>query len=200
MLSTTHLSLIAGLRQETEEAWERFDRSYRPWLLDWLTHRLDLHAEDAADIVQEVMAAIMEEFRKQRLGLRPAFQHKGAGSFRAWLREVMHHRTLAYLRSERLRRPVPNGEELLRQLATEDSDLSRLWNQQHEARAIQYAWETIQLEFDERAWRPVRAVLFQRRPTREVAREFAIPLRTLFSYQKVIKERLRDLLAGMLDD
>jgi hypothetical protein len=33
-----------------------------------------------------------------------------------------------------------------------------------------------------------------------VAREFAIPLRTLFSYQKAIKERLRDLLAGMLED
>jgi RNA polymerase sigma factor (sigma-70 family) len=200
MSTTTHLSLIAGLRAETPAAWDRFDRIYRPWLLDWAANRFGFHAEDADEIVQRVMLALMEEFREQQMGNRPVFQHEGKGSFRSWLREVTRLRALGYLRSERLRRPVPNAEEVLGQLATPDSGLSRQWNQQHEQKAIQQAWETIQLEFEERQWRPVEQLLFRRRPTREVADEHAIPLRTLFSYQKAIKERMRELLGGLLDD
>jgi len=199
MLSTTHLSLIAGLRAETPAAWDRFARTYRPWLLDWSAQRLGFHPDDAEEIAQQVMLAVMEEFRKQRRGERPPFAHQGDGSFRAWLRGVTYNRALGFLRSERLRRPVGNGEKLLAALANPDSELSSVWNQEHEATAIQHAWLAIQHEFAAEKWRPVGEVLFRRRLTGQVAGEFGISLRTLFSYQKAIKERLRDLLAGLLE-
>jgi DNA-directed RNA polymerase specialized sigma24 family protein len=198
-MPTTHLSLVAGLREEAPDAWERFDAVYRPWLRDWVACRLGFHPDDADEVVQQVMLAVMQEFRRQRDGLRPPFEHQGRGSFRSWLHGITHHRALALLRSERLRRPVPNGEEVLRQASTHDSSLGRLWDQEHEAKAIQHAWEAIRHEFKEQVWRPVGELLFADRPTRQVAEEFGVALRTLFNYQKTIKDRLKELLAGMLD-
>jgi DNA-directed RNA polymerase specialized sigma24 family protein len=198
-MPTTHLSLIAGLREETPDAWVRFDAVYRPWLLDWVSRRLGFHPDDADEVVQQVMLAVMQEFRRQRDGLRPPFQHHGEGSFRSWLCGITHHRALALLRSERLRRPVPNGEEVLRQAGTPDSGLGKLWDQEHEATAIRHAWEVIRHEFKEQVWRPVGELLFGERPTREVAEQFGMALRTLFSYQKAVKDRLKELLDGMLD-
>src|SRR5258708_2023304 len=112
MAATTHLSLIAGLCDETPEAWERFNRIYRPWLLDWTRQNLRFQAEDAEDVVQQVLADLHLEFRKQRSGERSPFQHNGrSGAFRAWLLAITHHRALAFLRSQRLRQPVANDEE-----------------------------------------------------------------------------------------
>ncbi len=197
---TTHLSLIVGLRDQAPQAWERFNRIYRSWLLDWVMHRFGFQAEDAEDVVQQVLTDLHQEFHKQRTGERPAFQHNGrAGAFRSWLRLVLHHRALAFLRSRRLRPAVGNADELLEQLSDPHSALSDLWNQQHEQRVIHQAWDTVMSEFAPNVWRPVGEVLFKERRSREVADEFRIPLRTLYSHQKLIKDRLRELLDGMID-
>jgi len=201
MATSTHISLIAGLRDEAPEAWERFNRLYRPWLLGWMMQHLRFQAEDAEDVVQQVLADLHLEFRKQRSGERVVFQHNGrSGAFRSWLRTITHHRALAFLRSRQLRQPIANGEELLNQLADPQSGLSGLWNQQHEQKVLQQAWETVKKEFKEKVWRPVGEVLFKERRTRAVAAEFNISFSTLYSHERAVKARMRELLDGMLDD
>jgi RNA polymerase sigma-70 factor (ECF subfamily) len=200
MAPSTHSSLIAGLRGESPDAWERFNRIYRPWLLDWIKHYLQFQAEDAEDVVQQVMADLHLEFRKQHTGERAAFQHNGRdGAFRAWLRTITYHRALAFLRARRLRQPIPNAEELLAQLNDPNSGLSGLWNQQHEQKVIQQAWEAIQGEFAEKMWRPVGEVLFRQRRAREVAVEFGMSFSSYYNHERAIKARLRELLDGLMD-
>ncbi len=200
MATTTPNSFIAQLRDEAPDAWERWNRCYRPWLLDWTTQHLHFQPFDAEEIVQQVMADLLLEFRKQRAGVRAVFEHNGrTGAFRNWLRTLTHHRALAFARSQRLRQSVPNAEERLAQLNDPHSGLSDLWNQQHEQQVIHQAWEVVQHEFKDKVWRPVGEILFKARRASEVAAEFAIPLRTLFSHSRAIKDRLRELLEGMID-
>jgi DNA-directed RNA polymerase specialized sigma24 family protein len=201
MPSTTHLSLIDGLRGEDSAAWERFARDYRPWLVDFAIHHFHFHAQDAEDVVQHVMTDLFQEFRKQKAGTRPAFEHNGrAGAFRSWVRGITRHRALAFLRSGRLRQPVPHGEELLAQLKDARTPLSLLWIEQHDRQMIHQAWAAIQGEFDPSVWRPVGEILFKERRAPEVARELHVSLRTLYSHRKVILDRLRDLLDGLIDE
>jgi RNA polymerase sigma-70 factor (ECF subfamily) len=201
MVPTTHASLIAGLRDESPGAWDRFNRLYRPWLLAWTGHHLGFQSEDAEEVVQQVMLDLNLEFRAQRSGTRPAFVHNGrCGAFRSWLRSITRHRALAFLRSGRLRRPVANGEEVLRQFQDPNSALSALWDQEHEQQVIRQAWEVVKNEFEDNVWQAVGEVLFKGRRAREVAAAFRLPLRTLYSHQKAIKDRMRVLLDGMLDD
>jgi RNA polymerase sigma-70 factor (ECF subfamily) len=201
MPSTTHLSLIDGLRGEDSAAWERFADKYRPWLLDFTVQHFQFHAQDAEDVIQQVMADLFQEFRKQKTGTRPVFEHDGrAGAFRSWVRGITRNRALAFLRSGRLRQPVPNGEELLAQLQDAHSPLGNLWNQQHDRQMIHQAWVAIQSEFDPSISRPVGEILFKERRAQEVAREVKIPLRTLYGHRKAIVDRMRELLDGLIDE
>jgi DNA-directed RNA polymerase specialized sigma24 family protein len=201
MTSKTHLSLIDGLLHESPSAWERFNRGYRPWLVDWAVHRFGFQPADADDVVQQVMMDLHREFEAQRKGDRPTFQHNGrVGAFRSWVKTIMHHRTLARVRSEHPRKPPPDGEKALHEFADPHSALSAHWNQEHERQVILQAWDAIRCEFTAKKWQPVAEVLFKEQPTGEVVKRFGIARRTLFNYLAEIKGRMKDLLQGMNDD
>jgi len=201
MTTTTHHTLIAGLREEAPGAWERFHQVYRPWLLAWTVRHLHFQTEDAEDVVQQVMADLHREFREQRAGTRAPFLHNGRpGAFRSWLRGVTHHRALAFLRTRRLRQPVANGEEVLAQLCDPHSALSDLWNREHERQAIHQAWDAIKTEFVPAVWEPIGEILFKDRRAREIADEFHVPLRTLYGHLRAVKERMKQMLDGLLEE
>jgi hypothetical protein len=80
------------------------------------------------------------------------------------------------------------------------SDLSDLWNQEHDTRVLQQAWEVVQGEFEESAWRPVGEILFKKRRACDVAAEVNIPLRTLYDHRRKIMDRMKEFLDGLFDD
>jgi len=81
---TTSVSLLERLRQPgDQEAWSRFVRRYSPHIYDW-ARRQGLSAEDAADLVQEVFALLVQKM--------PDFKYDPHKSFRAWLRTVTRNK------------------------------------------------------------------------------------------------------------
>ena len=65
-MTTTSTSLLIRLRQPTDrEAWSRFVKLYGPLIFKW-ARRTGLQSEDAADLVQDVMALLVQKL--------PAFQ------------------------------------------------------------------------------------------------------------------------------
>src|SRR5262249_50774343 len=68
-MNTTSASLLNRLRPPGEEdAWTRFVKLYTPLLYTW-AHRLNLQDQDAADLVQDVFATLVQklpEFRYDR--------------------------------------------------------------------------------------------------------------------------------------
>src|SRR5438105_7898615 len=84
-MNTTPLSLLEQLRRPApSEAWQRFVRLYTPLLFYWV-RRLGLPAQDAADVVQEVFAALVPRL--------PEFRYDPHRSFRGWLWTVTLNRS-----------------------------------------------------------------------------------------------------------
>jgi len=79
-MHSTSPSLLERVRQRSDgEAWGRFVALYTPLLFFW-ARKCGLQEEDAADLTQEVFAALVEKL--------PAFTYDPHRSFRSWLRTV----------------------------------------------------------------------------------------------------------------
>src|SRR4051812_43390198 len=77
---STPATLLERLRHHGErEAWTRFVRLYTPLLFYW-AQRAHLNEHDAADLVQDVFALLLQKL--------PAFAYRKEKSFRCWLRTV----------------------------------------------------------------------------------------------------------------
>src|SRR5688572_18098029 len=117
MLSTSVTLLQRVRRPDDQAAWERFVALYAPLLFRW-AQRAGLAEADAADLVQEVLLALLHEL--------PRFEYDPAHSFRAWLKTV----TINKCRERQRRRVLAAGaggpeEPLAAQPA--ESDLEAFW-------------------------------------------------------------------------
>src|ERR1700722_11422644 len=88
----TSLGFLAQLRNSTDSnSWQKFTTLYSPLLFGWL-RRHALQAQDAEDIVQEVLAVVVKEL--------PQFQHnRQHGAFRCWLRTILANRLKIHWRA-----------------------------------------------------------------------------------------------------
>jgi len=74
-MHTTSVSLLQRLRrpEEQEASWKRFVQLHTPLLFHW-ARKLDLAADDAADLVQEVLILLVQKL--------PELEYDPSRSFR----------------------------------------------------------------------------------------------------------------------
>src|SRR5437016_1663068 len=90
MAFSTSSSLLQRLAQPAEAgSWDRFVELYTPLMFAW-TARMGLSDHDAADLVQDVFAILVEKL--------PTFRYDPDKSFRAWLKTVLLNRWRERLR------------------------------------------------------------------------------------------------------
>jgi RNA polymerase sigma-70 factor, ECF subfamily len=189
LMNTTSASLLQRLRQAgQEDAWTRFVKLYTPLLQFW-ARRLGLQKGDAADLLQDVFATLVEKL--------PEFHYDPASSFRGWLRTVMLNR---WRNRVRQRNPIPLEEDnpaLADLVAPEDADAfgEAEYRQHLVARALQL----MQAEFPPRMWKACWEHVVGGRPAVEVAAELGIAAGTVYVAKARILSRLREELAGLLD-
>ena len=88
--SSISSTLLDQLRSRRPQAWQRLVRLYGPVIYRWC-RRSNLRAEDAADLAQEVLAAVMihlPEFRRDRAG----------DSFSGWLATITRNKIREHYR------------------------------------------------------------------------------------------------------
>jgi RNA polymerase sigma-70 factor (ECF subfamily) len=89
-MNTTPRSLLERLRDAPEHAaWERFVDIYTPLLFVW-ARKLGLGEHDAADLVQDLFALLVEKL--------PQFRYDASKSFRSWLKTILINRWRNLLR------------------------------------------------------------------------------------------------------
>jgi RNA polymerase sigma-70 factor (ECF subfamily) len=86
-------SLLRRLQGQDSAAWERFLRLFGPLIFSWCRARWGLAPADAADVLQDVIARVME-----------TIGHFRGGSFLAWLDAVTRSRVANHFR----RNPAPS--------------------------------------------------------------------------------------------
>jgi RNA polymerase sigma-70 factor (ECF subfamily) len=191
---STSVSLLERLRTNPDDgAWERLVGVYRPWIMGWL-RRHGLTDSDAEDLAQEVLLVVLREL--------PFFQHnRRPGAFRAWLRTVTVHRVQDFGRSRRNRPEAGDRAVLDRLGALEDpaSELSRQWDQEHDAHVVRRLVALIEPEFQESTWRAFRAVMLEGETPASAAARLGMSVNAVLLAKSRILARLRQEGQGLID-
>ena len=193
-MNTTPVSLLEHLRsQPAGQSWQRFAELYQPWLRGQL-RRHALQAADVDDLVQEVMVVLMKEV--------PNFQHNGRkGAFRAWLRGIAVNRLRELLREEKHALATAGSDfgAKLDQLADDQSQLSRLWDREHDQHVANQLLKTIAGDFEPKTWQAFRAFVLEGRTAAAVAAELGISEGAVWTAKSHVLKRLREVAKNLLD-
>lgn len=194
-MSLTSISMLQRLQQADDpDTWNRLVALYAPLLRSWL-QKYDVQATDTDDLMQEVLMAVSSDL--------PTFEHSGRpGAFRAWLRSMMVNRLRNFWRA-RGRRPLARGgsdlEHRLSQLDDPASEMSQIWNQQHDLHVAKQLLEMTKPNFTDETWTAFSRVAIQGHRPGTVAEELGISVNAVFIAKSRVLSRLRQEAAGLVD-
>lgn len=194
-MNETSISLLNRVHQaDDREAWERLVCLYSPLLQSWL-RKYDVQPSDADDLAQEVLLAVAQDVK--------AFDHNGRpGAFRTWLRAILVNRLRNFWRA-RARRPQARGdsdiEQRLAQLEDPASEMSQLWNRQHDQYVAQKLLALSEHQFAPTTWKAFRRVAIDGERPDAVAAELGISLNAVFIAKSRVLSRLRQESEGLVE-
>jgi RNA polymerase sigma-70 factor (ECF subfamily) len=194
-MEKTSLSLLARLRSSPEsETWNRLVDLYAPLIRAWL-RKYDVQDSDADDLVQEVLLAVSKDVGK--------FEHGGQpGAFRGWLKAILVNRLRKFWRA-RDHRPQARGDSdidaRLAQLDDPASELSQIWNRQHDQYVLRQLLALAEPHFAPNTWKAFcRVALDGARPD-VVAEELEISLNAVCLAKSRVLRRLRLESEGLIE-
>lgn len=188
-MHTTSPTLLDRLRMSTDEvAWGRFVELYTPLLFHW-ARGCGLQAEDAADLVQDVFAALLHKL--------PEFTYDPGRSFRGWLRTV----TLNLWRDRRravATRPLPGGDCHAARAVAPDPALD-LEESEYRAYLVSRALKLMQADFAPATWKAAWEHAVVGRPAAAVAAELGLTPAAVYCAKFRVLGRLRQELHGLFE-
>jgi RNA polymerase sigma-70 factor, ECF subfamily len=190
----TSVSLLDRLRDSPDAAsWQRLVDLYTPLIQSWLRSQ-GLQPSDADDLAQDVLAVLVREL--------PAFEHRRPGAFRAWLRAITTNRMRNFWRA-RQARPAATGDSdfvrVLEQLEDPHSELSRLWDREHDQLVVRRAMELIEPEFTPSTWQAFRRLAVDGAAVEAVAAEMGLTANAVLIAKSRVFSRLRQEIGGLVD-
>jgi RNA polymerase sigma-70 factor (ECF subfamily) len=149
---------------------------------------------DVDDLVQDVMAVVIQELA--------SFRHSGRpGAFRTWLRRIAVNRLREFWRQRRLA-PAAGGSDLQRKLDELQDDHSRLtqqWDREHDRHLVQRLLERIASDFQPTTWRAFRAFVLEGKTAAAVAADLGISEGAVWTAKSHVLKRLRQMARDLLD-
>ena len=186
--ATLLVKLAAQVTGEDESNWVRFADLYVPAIRDFARGHGD--PSQADDVVQEVLARLVQVFRGDRFQVR-----EGAGGFRAYLATVIRNELHMAFRRERARgagRTVPLGEtDLVDPGDSVTAALDAEWAAARHRAAVEHALTKTMLS--KRNREIYRAYVLEERDIDDVARAFGVPRNQVSQ----VKTRVGKLIAAL---
>ena len=138
----------------------------------------------------------------QKLG---NFNHNGqVGAFRKWLKLITINRCRRYWDAKKrevsTRQPdneTPN--KFLDDLEDSSSDMSQLWNKEHDSYVLQQMLQLVRKEFDKRDYDVFLRNTIDGESAKKVSDEFGINISQVYKIKFRILNRLKEAAAGLLD-
>jgi len=189
----TSKSLLLRAGAGDAVAWERLVGLYQPMIHGWLLRHL-IHAQEAEDLTQDVLAVLVRELAR--------FSHAGRpGSFRGWLRTITVNRAREFWRAGRCRVRAEGGDfgEVLDQLADPDSPLSALWDREHDAHVLRRVLALVESEFEGNTVRAFRRLVTDGARAADVAAELGMSVAAVYGAKSRVLARLRQEAEGLID-
>ena len=191
----TSLSLIGRAQTGSGNAWNHLATLYRPLLERWLA-QLSVTDTDADDVVQEVMATILKEL--------PKFHHNGRpGAFRSWLRTIAVNQVRLAWRQKKIRpQQISESafEKMMRDLEDPGSDLTRVWNQQHDEHVVLQLLGQAATRFGVQTLQLFRRQVLDGLTGIEAANEAGVEVAVAYAAKSRVLKFLREEAGEVLDD
>lgn len=189
----TSPTLLARLRVADSGAWGRLVHLYSPLVFGWC-RRAGLAAEDAADVMQDVWAAVAVAV--------PRFDPAGPGAtFRGWLYTVTRSKLTDHHR-RRTGRPAAEGGSAAQarwaELPEAESDQSRADPATGTAGVMRRAVELIKEDVEPTTFRAFWATAVEGRPAADVAAELGVSAAVVYQSKSRVLRRLRAEFEGLL--
>lgn len=191
----TSLSLLERLRLSPEnEGWNRLADLYTPLIRAWL-RRYDVQDSDANDLVQEVLLAVSRDLCK--------FEHRGQpGAFRGWLKAILVNRLRKFWRAQD-RRPQASGDSnidaRLAQLDDPFSEMSLIWNREHDKYVLRQLLALAEPHFEPTTWMAFCRVALDGAKADVIAREMGISVNAICLAKSRVLRRLRQESEGLIE-
>ena len=154
-----------------------------------------MSSRDIPDLTQDVLLAAAKDIS--------VFEHNGRqGAFRAWLRTVTLNRCRRHWNT--IQRTVTkvndsSVEKELLEFADPKSELTDIWNAEHDAFVLKGLFEMLEREFDEQTLQVfLRVTIYQHSPT-EVAKDNGWLVGKVYKAKFRIMKRLRECAMTYLD-
>lgn len=191
-MADTPGSLLERLQKQPDAAsWQRLVDLYTPLIRTWLC-RYETLPDDVEDLLQDVLHVLVREL--------PGFRHQQRrGAFRCWLRMITVNRLRQHWREQRSRRREVGFEAILDQLEDPASDLSQLWDQEHDRHVACQLLERICRDFTPGTWQAFRRYVLEGARAAEVSRETGLSVNAVLLARSRILRRLREEARGLLD-
>ena len=195
-MDRTSLTLLDRLRDEGDDsAWRELADLYLPVLRNWL-RRYDLQSSDADDLIQEVMLVVSREVG--------SFEHSGrTGAFRTWLKSTLINRLRDWWRSKKYR-PLASGEsdflQQLNQLEDPNSQLSQLWNAEHDRLLIRQLLATVEPQFSESTRESFRRIVLCGDDLDQVAKDLGLSRNAVVIAKHRVLKALRHAGEGLIGE
>ncbi len=186
LMSETSISLLARVcRSGDSDSWNRLVELYAPLMRGWL-RSYEVTGADADDLVQDVLVVVSQEL--------PNFKHnERPGAFRSWLRKILVNRLRNYWRARR--RPTAAGGsnmlQQLQQLEDDASELSRIWNEQHDREVIAKLIDLVRPTFQAKTWEAFERQMFSGQRPDQVAAELGMPHGSVYMARHRVLSALR---------
>jgi RNA polymerase sigma-70 factor (ECF subfamily) len=188
-MQRTSASLLDQLRcASAQESWGRFVKLYTPLLFFW-ARKLGLSDADAADLVQDVFAILVQKL--------PAFQYDRDKGFRSWLRTILLNRWRNSLRNKAAARI--DGAPLSASDLADPKDPDAVVEAEYRQHLLTSALDLMKSEFAEKTWKACWEHVVMDRPAAEVAAELGIATGSVYVAKARVVARIREELAGLLD-
>jgi RNA polymerase sigma-70 factor, ECF subfamily len=191
--SQTSLTLLARVRAHDEDAWGRLVSLYGPLVYGWCL-RAGLQAADAADVGQEVFAAVarnIASFRRDQPG----------DSFRGWLYVITRSKISDnFAKRNAAAEGGSDAQRRLENVTIDDAPGSDDASSPEDIRLLhRRAIELVRGEFEPRTWQAVWRVAAQGERPADVARELGMSVNAVYLAKSHVKKRLREEFDALID-
>lgn len=192
--SGTSLSLLDRAGGNDAEGWRRLVHLYSPLVFFWC-QRAGLDREDAADLLQNVWAAVSSHLGQ--------FQRQHSGAFRGWLWTITRNKLNDYFRSGREARAAggSTAQQFLQEIPElEPESYVADSSADGSGDVLRRALELIQADFEPHTWQAFWLATVEGQPARAIGEKLQMSLDSVYQAKARVLRRLREELAGLQEE
>jgi RNA polymerase sigma-70 factor (ECF subfamily) len=186
----TRMTLLDRLRDPHDEsAWTEFVGLYGPLIFKFARRRLP-QDEDAADVMQDVLSAVMH-----------GTYQRPKGRFQKWLVTVLLNKIRSF-HSARARRPeVTGGSELAERLQEESSrDEEDEWDQERQRHLFRAAADRVRVRTNPTHWDAFVRTALENQTGQTVASALNMTLSNVYAIKSRLMKEIKDEIQRFGED